>query len=265
MLKYLKANIKLFVTHMKPSPCIHHWLLCLVLGGTGASAATADTLKGLPIEGGYRAEYRVYWHGIYAAQAHQKVQRLTTDRYVAHMRVTPRFAFIPFEYDEKSLFFDAGSAIRPIQFTFKWREKKERLKGSVHFDWKKQRRIRSGDSSADTPANLVPLSQDKISLIFQLSRYLENNAPMASGKKWHHSVVEAKKQKTYTFESLPEELLSTPWGLLRSIKIKQSAENSERHSYLWFALDKQYLLLKIAQFKQERLMGYTLIHQLEQE
>jgi hypothetical protein len=224
--------------------------------------AIADTLKDLAVEDGYHAEYRVYWHGIYAANAYQKVERLTENRYVAHMHIAPRFPFIPFEYDEKSLFFDAGKAIQPLNFSFKWHEKNKRLKGIVHFDWKKQRRTSSGHSPSNGPVALAPSSQDNISLVFQLSRYLENNAPLSSGRKWSHSVIEAKKQKIYVFESLQEERLITPLGLLRTIKIKQSATDSSRHSYLWFALDKQYLLVKIAQFKQNNLIGYTLIHKL---
>jgi glycosyltransferase involved in cell wall biosynthesis len=176
--------------------------------------------------------------------------------------VAPRFPFIPFEYDEESLFFDTGKAIQPLNFAFKWREKNERLKGVVHFDWKKQKYTTSGYSPPNDTITLAPLSQDKISLVFQLSRYLEKNAPISPGKKWSHSVIEAKKRKTYVFESLEEELLSTPLGLLRTIKIKQSATDSLRHSYLWFAIDKQYLLVKIAQFKQGSLIGYTLIHKL---
>lgn len=247
---------------MEPPTHIHCWLLFLGLSGEWASAAMADTLKDLPVEGGYHAEYRVYWHGIYAANAHQKVERLTNNRYIARMHVMPRFSFIPFEYDEKSLFFDAGSFIQPLNFTFKWLEKTNRLRGMVRFDWKKQQRTTSGYSSSDDPVDLIPLSQDKISLVFQLSRYLENNTPLSSGAKWSHNVIEAKKQKTYVFEGLQEELLSTPLGLLRTIKIKQNAEHSARHSYLWFAPDKQYLLVKIAQFKQNNLIGYTLIHKL---
>jgi hypothetical protein len=247
---------------MKSSQRTRFCILCLCLGTGWISTAMADTLKSLPVAGGYHIEYRVYWHGFYAANAHHRVERLTDDRYVARTHVTPRFPFIPFEYEEKSLFFDTGTAIQPLNFTFKWREKKERLKGMVHFDWKQQRRTASGYSASDAPIALIPLSQDKISLVFQLGRYLENNAPLSSGTKWSYSVIEAKKQKTYVFESIQEEWLNTPLGSLRTLKIQQSAARSARHSYLWFALDKNYLLVKIAQFKDSDLIGYTLIHAL---
>jgi uncharacterized protein DUF3108 len=219
------------------------FLVCLSLGSGWLPVATADTLRSLPVHGGYQAEYRVYWHGFFAATAKQQVNRLSKNRYTAQLQVKPRFPFIPFEYDEKSLFFDAGRAIQPLNFTFQWREKKEERQGSVDFDWKNKK-------------------QDKISLIFQLSRYLETNAPLVPGKKWSHSVVEAKKQKTYIFESLAEESIDTPLGWLHTVKIKQSAENSARHSHLWFAIDADYLLVKIAQFKDNDLIGYTLIEKI---
>ena len=263
MLKYLKTNIKFLWFIMKSSRLINRSLLCFSLILGYASNSIADILSNVPEEGQYQAEYRVYWHGIYAANAYQAVERLANNHYIAHMRVTPRLPFIPFEYDEKSTFVDTGSVIQPVNFSFKWREKKKRLNGSVRFDWENHQHTTFGDAFIEEPMTLLSLPQDKVSLVFQLSKYLEKNSALSTGKTWSHQVVEAKKQKTYVFEILKKEQLKTPLGVLQTLKIRQSAANSARYSHLWFAIDKQYLLVKIAQFKQDNLMGYTLIHKLQ--
>jgi len=207
----------------------------------------ADTLTAAPFGGRYQAEYRVYWHGVYTAKAHYHVNKVNHNQYLAHTHIAPRFRFIPFEYDEKSHFTDTGTAIKPLTFTYHCREKKEALTGSFHFEAEKQ---------AGNPL------QDKISLVFQIGRLLEQSTSKTPGTKWSFQVVEAKKQKKVTIEVLAEETIKTALGRLRTLKVKQSAEASERSTNLWFAIEQQFLLVKIAQYRKGHLIGYTTIQRL---
>jgi hypothetical protein len=239
------------------------YLLGLSIGITANTNGMADILQKIPMHSPYQAEYRVYWHGIYAANAYQSIEKIAKNRYIASMHVKPRLPFIPFEYDENSLFLDNNNGIKPLIFSFKSQEKNKHLDGWVTFNWKTGARTRHSASQKDSPPIiLLPTSQDKISLVFQLSRYLENKPSFAVGEQWSHQVIEAKKEKTYLFEYLQEEPLETPLGLLQTIKIKQQAQQSLRHSYLWFAKDKDFALVKIAQFKDNQLIGYTVLNKI---
>ena len=91
--------------------------------------------------------------------------------------------------------------------------------------------------------------QDKISLLFQLGRLLEKETGKVSGKQWTFNVVEAKKQKKVSHQkSCRKKTIKTPLGRFKTVKVKQTAEGSTRATDLWFARDKQHLLVKIAQY-----------------
>ena len=62
-----------------------------------------------------------------------------------------------------------------------------------------------------------------------------------------YQVADGGRLKTYTFEVLGEETLDTPTGKLSTIKIKRLRNHGKRVTYLWLAIDWNYMLVRLQQ------------------
>jgi len=212
----------------------------------------------------YEAEYRVYWHGVYSGEAHHRVSLSSEQVCRAESSIKPRFRFLPFEYQEFSDFIGKSNNIYPIAFDFDWHEKREHTHGQIRFDWTNTK-VKQNTSFSHETLKLEPGTQDKISLVFQLRQNLMQAKTLKPGLTWSFPVVEPKKHQHYQFTVLKTETLRTPLGKLKTVVVNQTAENSARHSLLWFAIDRDYLLVKALQYKDEAILTESVIHRLWDE
>ena len=79
-----------------------------------------------------------------------------------------------------------------------------------------------------------------------LTYMLQAGLDLAKGKtRFEYPVFEKNKSKPFRFEVIGEETLKTKAGKLRTIKVKQVREKKGREIYAWFAIDKNYLLVRL--------------------
>lgn len=113
---------------------------------------------------------------------------------------------------------------------------------TVSFDWHKQEVTNDVAGKAWNMA--VPTGAlDKLSYQLQLQSDMLHQQPTPT-----YAVADGGKLKQYSFEVVKEEQLQTPVGLLNTIKIKRiRADREQRTTYLWLALDWDYLLVRLRQ------------------
>lgn len=118
------------------------------------------------------------------------------------------------------------------------------------FDWaaNKVTNVKSGKiQELDATKNF----QDSLSYQVQLSQDL-----IAGKKQFEYSVTNGRKIKQYKFEIIGEEILNTPLGDVKSVKVKRTRDKSDLVTYAWFAKDFQYLLVRLQQ--EENGSAYTI-------
>ncbi len=118
------------------------------------------------------------------------------------------------------------------------------------FDWavNKVTNIKNSQSQVvDATKNV----QDSLSYQIQLSQDL-----IAGKKQFEYSITNGRKIKQYKFEIVGEELLTTPLGDVKSVKVKRTRDKSDLVTYAWFAKDFQYLLVRLQQ--EENGSAYTI-------
>lgn len=118
------------------------------------------------------------------------------------------------------------------------------------FDWaaNKVTNIKNSQSQALDAAKHF---QDGLSYQIQLSQDL-----IAGKKQFEYSITNGRKIKQYKFEIVGEEVLTTPLGDVKSVKVKRTRDNDELVTYAWFAKDFQYLLVRLQQ--EENGSAYTI-------
>lgn len=102
---------------------------------------------------------------------------------------------------------------------------------------------RKRDHEIDFSNNL----QDKLSYHLQHRLNLMINA---KEKRYIYPVINTSGAiKDYIYEYDGEEELILPYGLIKTIRFKREVKEKERVTYAWFALELDYLLVKLYQMK----------------
>ena len=118
------------------------------------------------------------------------------------------------------------------------------------FDWaaNKVTNVKNAQSQVlDATKNF----QDSLSYQIQLSQDL-----IADKKQFEYSITNGRNIKQFKFEIVGEEVLTTPLGEVKSVKVKRTRDNSALVTYAWFAKDFHYLLVRLQQ--EENGSAYTI-------
>lgn len=83
-------------------------------------------------------------------------------------------------------------------------------------------------------------AQDKLSYQLQLRHDLINQRT-----DMQYEVADGGKLKTYGFELLGNEVLSTPLGSFNTVKVKRFRSHSDRQTIIWLAPDWDHLIIRI--------------------
>ncbi|MGK0441600.1 MAG: hypothetical protein ACJA0N_001400 [Pseudohongiellaceae bacterium] len=116
---------------------------------------------------------------------------------------------------------------------------------SLKFDWANNNVQDSHNKG--TILNLKNNSYDKLSFQLQLRMDLIQQGQHFKSKQYH--VVDKDRFKTYRVERVSEELIVTPAGTFKAIKLKQYRPGKNKHTFIWMAKDWQYIILRLERFK----------------
>ncbi len=120
----------------------------------------------------------------------------------------------------------------------------------LNFDWTKHT-ISNPHKKTNWPMLGALKIQDSLSYQLQLRQDL-----LAGKKDFYYPISNGKKIKEYRFEIVGEEILNTPLGDVNTVKVKRSYTNDDRETFVWFAKNFQYLLVRLQQ--EENGSAYTI-------
>lgn len=132
-------------------------------------------------------------------------------------------------------------AMRPLHYTYKRTGLGKNRSADLKFDWKDKSVINNVNNSR-WQMNIVENVQDKLSYQAQLAQELR-----AGKKSFTYQIADGGELKEYTFKVLGEEILDTPLGKVKTLKVERSRSNNKRVTYAWVAPDWDYLLVRLQQ------------------
>jgi hypothetical protein len=166
------------------------------------------------------------------------------------------------------LYFNADAVVGSIteKSQFKWNQQEQTViplkynysrsglgksrEDKLNFDWNKHE-IHNASNDISIAINPAQKVQDNISYQLQLQQDL-----LAGKNNLIYPLTDGKKIKEYSFEIVGEEMLSTPLGNVNTVKIKRTHKDTDRSTFVWFAKNFHYMLVRLQQ--EENGSAYTI-------
>jgi hypothetical protein len=146
----------------------------------------------------------------------------------------PVILFISGSIEQHSEGLLTPKGLQPVTFQQKTTGSKQQL---ANFDWSANRVTLDTGKRTDV-LDLPPGTQDFLSFMYQFMFV----PPL---DEMRLNIVTGKKLKTYVYEFEGEESLATKMGVLRTVHIGKSSQDSEEKTELWLAVDHRHLPVRI--------------------
>ncbi len=150
---------------------------------------------------------------------------------------------------ESSLFYVTDDQILPVHYRYHRKILNKKRDVEVAFEWPKLK-VENTAGGSSWVMDIVPGTLDKQSVQMRLQLDLAQipAAPNSQPKTYSYDVADGGHLKTYSFTTDGEDVIETPLGRYKAIRIKRDrGEESERETWIWFAPELDYTIVKIVQ------------------
>jgi len=223
-----------------------HLVLSALFLGVFASASQAETACTA-----LTTPYTAIYYGSYKGWRIDTTQKLE-DRKKGQWRLSIHADNILGSILEKS-YFKVGAANKIISQEYSYEKKifinKSQL--STLFDWTRQRAITTGYKTGE--AKLTGGELDDLN--YQLALRCDL---MAGKTRLVYPVVDHDEVDNLEFQIMGEEELETKIGKVNTVIVKRVRNNNNRITTLWFAKDKDYVMVKLLQEERKDTEAYLL-------
>lgn len=131
--------------------------------------------------------------------------------------------------------------VTPQHYVYQRRGLGKDRDADLRFDWTKKI-VANHVQGSQWQMDVVEKVQDKLSYQLQLQQDF-----IAGKDKFSYQIADGGHLKVYKFEKVAEEVLETPLGRVKTVKVKRSRDNDERVTYAWLAKDWNYMLVRLQQ------------------
>ncbi|MGK0297888.1 MAG: hypothetical protein ACI9XC_001505 [Gammaproteobacteria bacterium] len=189
----------------------------------------------------FDAIYNVFRGGLNVAKMHRTLSN-TEDGQILYSETNTTGIVSLFRKDkiiEKSIWKNINGKLEPEFYEYDRSGTKKPRNVTVKFDWVKNQITNSiNGSSWKMPAEEGVIDK----LLYQYFIMLD----LQQGKSnLQYQIADGGKEKTYIFEIIGEEIIDTPMGKLRTIKLIRRRKDSDRTSIFWSAPDMNFLPVKL--------------------
>ncbi|WP_151703498.1 DUF3108 domain-containing protein [Nitrincola alkalilacustris] len=226
--------------------------LMLTLLGSKTSAI-AEELSLTPYKAIYSNEMDV---GIsFTGEATRELKQLADGTWQLSIEASAMFASVR----EVSQFTVEEDFLKPLKYDYQRRVMGKRREASLSFDWENES-VTTDIENQPWRMTITPGVQDKLS--YQLQMRMD----LAAGKEeLIYEVADGGKLQEYRFRVIGEEVIDTPLGQLKSIKVERDrGEGSNRETYIWFAPELDYMVIRIHQVETDGKNYLLFLKSLEQ-
>ncbi len=148
------------------------------------------------------------------------------------------------------------SYFTPLNYTYHHTKGKKKRDAEINFNWNKKQitnRVNESTWHMQTQKGI----QDK--LLYQLtimSDLMSGQIPDS------YAIADGGKIKNYSFERISDELLKTPLGEFKTIKLALHKRNKKQENYLWCAYDLNFLPIKVTSTEKDDRLSTAIIKSL---
>lgn len=197
----------------------------------------------------FTAEYQAQWKGGWFPITVDAKRTLTySEKGEGQLKFTADSAIAGL--DEISNFRWQDDQIQPIQYRYLRTGLFQEPDRDQRFD-RQQKKVIDGITKKVYEGHWSDQIQDNLSYSLQASIDLKNGKTQFTYPVFYH-----KKIRLFDFQLIGFEALDTQVGTLRTLKVEWSEKNKKK-TYLWFAQDYDYLLVRIKQ-KQKDGQSYEI-------
>jgi hypothetical protein len=203
----------------------------------------AAAAAGAGSDADFEAQYALYTSGARVAEMRRTVAIREDGTYSYRSETHTTGLFSLFRKDrvvEESLWDAHAGQLRPLQYFYEHSGSRKERKVAVKFDWAGERITSTVDGKSwRMPAS--PGVMDK--LLYQLA--IMHDLEAGQRAELAYTVADGGKIKTYRFERLGEETVSTVLGDLHTVKLMRERPDSRRETVLWCAPELAYLPVRV--------------------
>jgi len=191
----------------------------------------------------FSANYLVRLNGLQAGELKRSLstQENGVRHFTSETQAKGVFAFFkPDLVTESSTFQTAQNDIIPLSYLYQRTGGKKEKYLHLDFDWENQR-VHIDDKKHPWSLDITINTLDKLVYQLALMSDLANNQTQFS-----YLIADGGKVKTYNIQILKHEVLSTPLGKIKTIKlIRQRDKSKGRQTILWCAPELNYLPIQL--------------------
>ena len=235
---------------------MRHILALLLLCATWAvSAAT-------PAPAAFSASYTVHKGNILLGEMHRSLSRSADTRYLFKTETYSTGLAALFVKDrivESSEWEYHNGLMRPLHYSYRKSGGKHERRLEQRFDWGRKLVNSEGSALASSTVPITAGTLDKLGYQIALMDDLQQGKTELS-----YTLLDDEETKTYRFQVAGEEILNTPLGRLKTLRVKRVMDpGSKRHTTFWCAPSLGYLLVRLDQHENDKDEFSALIRSVE--
>ncbi|MGH8542666.1 MAG: DUF3108 domain-containing protein [Gammaproteobacteria bacterium] len=191
----------------------------------------------------FSVSYSLHTNGLKVGESVRILDKEKTGRYVFRSESRSSGILTLFLNDhviEKSTWSLSGEDIHPLRYSYRQNGSKNSVQ-TVRFDWR-AKTIDNREDNKTWRLHLMPNLFDKLNYQIAIMRDL------AAGKRsFAYQIVDGGEIKDYRFAYLGEEVVDTPLGKIRAVRLERRKEknNSKRSTTFWCAIRWRYLPVRV--------------------
>lgn len=219
-----------------------------LIAAIGSPVLAEETVETAPTKQPslYRAVYKADYKGLpISAKGIRELSRDEAGNYLLSSKATSIFASII----ETSEFTLEGSDVIPLEYQYHRKGIGKKRDAVLSFNWEDNtvlNDVQNQPWTMDVPNGAM----DK--LVYQFKLREDLMAAYEAGEDWpelEYTIADGGKLKSYAFEVIGEEEISTPVGNLKTIKATRVRDSRNRQSTFWLAPDYEFLLVRFQQIE----------------
>lgn len=208
----------------------------------------------------FQARYDLYGSGLPVGEALMTLDAIGSNGYAMRFEVRPHplvALLASHRIQEQTSGELRDGQVRPLEYIRQTDTGRETQQTQLRFDWS------AGQVAAqtDTRSAILPLSPgvtDPLSLNLAVMSDLQRGQLPEQ-----YALVDGIEPRIYRIRNEGEETLKTALGPLRTVRVSQTRPDGNRTTIFWFAVEWQYLPVRIARQKKGREDLRLEIHSLE--
>lgn len=194
----------------------------------------------------YRAIYNAYRSGNKLGIAEQTLSQTSAHQYQMYYKSDLSILFLSDTREETSKFFYDGDKLLPIRYQYRRTGTGSDKALDVRFDTANKTMV-IGNEKAQ------PWSGELDNQIYAI----KVKANLASGDaQSQYQMINSRGQfREYGVDVLGKEILTLPYGKLETVKTKVIRDSKKRETFIWFAPELDYAMVRLQQFKKGKEQG----------